>query len=129
MVAGWLRDFVSSPWTFLLLLNVFLMIFGMPMESIAMILLLSPVAIQAAKAYGLNEIHVAVVFVFNSAIAMISPPFGGTLFVAAIVAKRPISAVTRHIYGPWGVMIVVLLLISYIPELVLALPRSAGFLK
>ena len=129
MVAGWLQDFVSSPWTFLLLLNVFLMVFGMPMESIAMILLLSPVAIQAAKAYGLNEIHVAVVFVFNSVIAMISPPFGGTLFVAAIVAKRPISAVTRHIYGPWGVMIVVLLLISYVPELVLALPRSAGFLK
>jgi C4-dicarboxylate transporter DctM subunit len=129
MVAGWLQATVASPWAFLLLVNVFLMLFGMPMESIAMVLLLSPVIIQAGVAYGLDPIHVAVVFVFNSVIGMITPPFGGTLFVAAIVAKRPISAVTRHIYWPWGVMTAVLLLITYVPELVLALPRASGFLK
>lgn len=129
MVAGWLQATVSSPWTFLLIVNIFLMIFGMPMESIAMVLLLSPVVIQAGIGYGLDPIHVATVFVFNSVIGMITPPFGGTLFVAAIVAKRPISAVTRHIYRPWAVLTIVLLLITYIPELVLALPRAAGFLK
>jgi C4-dicarboxylate transporter DctM subunit len=129
MVSGWLQATVSSPWTFLLVVNIFLMLFGMPMESIAMVLLLSPVIIKAGISYGLDPIHVAIVFVFNSVIGMITPPFGGTLFVAAIVAKRPISAVTRHIYRPWGVMTIVLLLITYIPELVLVLPRSAGFLK
>jgi tripartite ATP-independent transporter DctM subunit len=129
MVAGWIKATVTSPWAFLLAVNVFLMIFGMPMESIAMILLLSPVILKAAVGYGLDPVHVAVVFVFNSVIGMISPPFGGTLFVAAIVARRPISAVTRHIYLPWAVMTAVLLLITYVPSLVLALPRAAGFLK
>jgi C4-dicarboxylate transporter DctM subunit len=129
MVAEWLQATVAGPLTFLLLVNVFLMVFGMPMESIAMVLLLSPVIIKAGVGFGLDPVHIAVVFVFNSVIGMISPPFGGTLFVAAIVAKRPISAVTRHIYWPWAVMTVVLLLITYIPELVLALPRHAGFLR
>ncbi|WP_210490896.1 TRAP transporter large permease [Microvirga antarctica] len=129
LVASWLQATVSSPWTFLLIVNIFLMLFGMPMESIAMVLLLSPVVIQAGVAYGLEPVHLAIVFVFNSVIGMITPPFGGTLFVAAIVAKRPISAVTRHIYRPWGVMTIVLLLVTYIPELVLFLPRAAGFLK
>lgn len=128
-VAMWLKETVHNPMSFLLLMNVFLMIFGMPMESFAMILLLSPIFMEAAAAYGLDPVHISVVFVFNCVIAMISPPFGGTLFIAALVAQRPISAVTRHIYPLWGIMTVVLLLVTYVPELVLYLPRAAGFLK
>ena len=66
-------------------MNAFLMVFGMPMESFAMILLLSPIFLDAAVEYGLNPVHIAVVFVFNCVIAMISPPFGGTLFISALV--------------------------------------------
>ena len=128
-VAAWFAATVSSPWSFLLLMNVFLMIFGMPMESFAMILLLSPIFLDTAVAYHLDPVHVAVVFVFNCVIAMISPPFGGTLFISALIAQRPISAVTRHIYPLWALMTVVLLLITYIPELVLYLPRISGFVQ
>jgi C4-dicarboxylate transporter DctM subunit len=127
-VASWLQATVASPWSFLLLMNVFLMIFGMPMESFAMILLLSPIFLEAASSYGLDAVHVSVVFVFNCVIAMISPPFGGTLFISALVAQRPISAVTHHIYPLWALMTAVLLLVTYVPELVLFLPRAAGFL-
>lgn len=128
-VSAWLAATVSSPWSFLLLMNVFLMIFGMPMESFAMILLLSPIFLDAAVDYGLNPVHVAVVFVFNCVIAMISPPFGGTLFISALVAQRPISAVTRHIYPLWALMTAVLLLITYVPDLVLYLPRVSGYVQ
>jgi C4-dicarboxylate transporter, DctM subunit len=58
---------------------------------------------------------------------MITPPFGGTLFISAMVAQRPISAVTRQVYPFWALMTAVLLLITYIPDLVLYLPRAAGF--
>lgn len=128
-VSAWLAKTVASPWSFLLLMNVFLLVFGMPMESFAMILLLSPIFLDAAADYGLNPIHIAVVFVFNCVIAMISPPFGGTLFISALIAQRPISAVTRHIYPLWALMTVVLLLITYVPELVLYLPRISGFVQ
>jgi len=53
-VSSWLAATVSSPWSFLLLMNTFLMIFGMPMESFAMILLLSPIFLDASVKYGLN---------------------------------------------------------------------------
>ncbi len=128
LVATWVKDTVAHPWSFLFLMNAFLMIFGMPMESFAMILLLSPIFLEAAAGYGLDPVHVSVVFVFNCVIAMISPPFGGTLFISALVAQRPISAVTRHIYPLWAVMTAVLLLVTYVPDLVLFLPRWAGFL-
>jgi C4-dicarboxylate transporter DctM subunit len=127
LVASWFTGNIDQTWLFLLLMNAFLMIFGMPMESFAMILLLSPIFLEVGVSYGLDPVHIAVVFVFNCVIAMITPPFGGTLFVSAMVAQRPISMVTRHVYPLWAMITVVLLLITYIPELVLFLPRVAGF--
>jgi C4-dicarboxylate transporter DctM subunit len=72
-------------------------------------------------------VHIAVVFVFNCVIGMITPPFGGTLFVSAMVARRPISAVVRRVWPLWMVMTTVLLLITYVDDFVLYLPRWAGY--
>lgn len=126
-VAGWFQGNVTSAGGFLVLMNVLLMLFGMPMEAFAIILLLSPIIIEIAIGYGLTPEHIAVVFVFNCVIGMITPPFGGTLFVSAMVARRPISAVTRKVWPLWGVMTAVLLLITYVPDIVLFLPRLAGY--
>lgn len=128
-VAAWFQANVDSPWMFLLMMNVFLMLMGMPMEGFALILLLSPILIEVAVSYGFDPNHIAVVFVFNCVIGMITPPFGGTLFVAAMIARRPISAVVRKVFPLWGVMTVVLLLITYVPAIVLFLPRAAGFVN
>lgn len=127
LISSWFVGNIDSAWLFLLLMNIFLMVFGMPMESFAMILLLSPIFLKIATSYGLDPVHIGVVFVFNCVIAMISPPFGGTLFISAMVARRPISAVTRQVYPFWALMTVVLLLITYFPQLVLFLPRATGF--
>lgn len=128
-IADWFQANVGSAATFLIMMNVFLLVLGMPLESFAMILLLSPIFLEVASSYGLDPVHIAVVFVFNCVIAMISPPFGGTLFVSAMIAGRPISAVTRKVYVLWAIMTGVLLLITYVPELVLFLPRRAGFIQ
>ena len=128
-IAEWFQANVGSAAMFLIMMNVFLMVLGMPLESFAMILLLSPIFLEVAVSYGLDPVHIAVVFVFNCVIAMISPPFGGTLFVSAMIAGRPISAVTRKVYGLWAIMTAVLLLITYVPELVLFLPRQGGFIR
>jgi C4-dicarboxylate transporter DctM subunit len=128
-IAAWFQLNVETASLFLVMMNVFLMVLGMPLEGFAIILLLSPIFIEVAVSYGFNPNHIAVVFVFNCVIGMITPPFGGTLFVSAMIAGRPISAVTRHVYPFWLVMTLVLLLITYIPELVLFLPRAAGFIN
>ena len=111
------------------MLNVFLMILGMFMESLAIILLLSPVFIPIAIGYGLDPVHVSLVIVFNCAIGMITPPFGGTVFVAATIAERPFLSVSRRILQPWSLLTAVLLLVTYVPAIGLFLPKVAGFIR
>lgn len=125
-VEGFFRAFIASPITFLLAVNAILMIACMFVETFPIILILSPVLVPIAISYGIDPVHFATVFVFNCAIGMITPPIGGVLFVVAAVARRPIAAIARRIWGPWAVMTGVLLLITFVPDLVLSLPRWAG---
>jgi C4-dicarboxylate transporter DctM subunit len=101
----------------------------MVMESLAIILLLSPILLPIAINYGIDPVHFSVVMVFNCVIGMITPPLGGAVFVAATIARRPFLAVVRHIWQPWVVMTGVLLLISFVPVITLILPRLAGYIK
>lgn len=126
VVSDFFKEFVESPIIFLLAVNVILMVGCMFVETFPMILILSPVLVPIAVTYGVDPLHFAVVFVFNCAIGMITPPIGGVLFVVAAVARRPIAAVARKIWSPWAVMTGVLLTITFVPEIVLFLPRLAG---
>lgn len=125
-VEQFFRTFIASPITFLLAVNVILMVACMFVETFPIILILSPVLVPIAISYGVDPVHFATVFVFNCAIGMITPPIGGVLFVVAAVARRPIAAIARRIWGPWAVMTGVLLLVTFVPDLVLTLPRWAG---
>jgi len=126
---GWLKQMVDKPWTYLLLINIILMIIGCFMESLAAILILAPVMLPIAISYGINPIHFSVVVVMNFAIGLITPPFGGCLFVASTVAQRTVVQVARKMLWPWVAMTTVLLLVTYIPQLTLYLPTAAGLIK
>jgi C4-dicarboxylate transporter DctM subunit len=129
LIKAWFNVNVGNFWTFLLIVNLLLMVLGMVMESLAIILLLSPILLPIAISYGIDPIQFSVVMVFNCAIGMITPPLGGAVFVAATIAQRPFLAVVRHIFQPWAWMTVVLLLISFVPVITLILPQLAGYLK
>ena len=128
-VGAWLKESVRQPWSYLLLINILLMIIGCFMESLAAILILAPVMMPIAISYGIDPIHFAVVVVMNFAIGLITPPFGGCLFVASTVAERTVAQVARKVFWPWFAMTVVLLLVTYIPSLSLYLPTAVGLLK
>jgi C4-dicarboxylate transporter DctM subunit len=124
-----LRGLSDEPWVYLLLVNVFLMIVGMFMESIASILILVPVLMPIAISYGIDPIHFGLVVVMNFAIGLVTPPYGISLFVASAVAGRDIVQVSKRLFWPWLIMTTVLLLTTYFPEFGLALPRAAGLVK
>ena len=126
-IEDWFGANVGNVWAFLLIVNVLLMALGMVMESLAIILLLSPILLPIAIGYGLDPVHFAVVVVFNCAIGMVTPPLGGAVFVAATIARRPFLAVVRHVLKPWAWMTAVLLTIAFVPEISLILPRLAGY--
>ena len=104
------------------------MLIGMFMESLAAILILVPVLMPIALDFGIDPVHFGLVIVMNFAIGMVTPPYGITLFVASSIAERNIIQVSRRIFWPWLMMTIILLLVTYVPEMALVLPRLAGLL-
>jgi C4-dicarboxylate transporter DctM subunit len=119
-----LRDFSQNPGTYLLIVNILLLVVGMFMESIAAMLILVPVLMPLALKYGIDPVHFALVVVFNLTIGFITPPYGIALYVAATVAERGILQVARKVWQPLLVMIATLLLITYVPAVGLWLPST-----
>ena len=128
ILAAWIKSVSSEPWTYLLMVNVLLMLIGMFMESLAAILILVPVLMPIAVYFGIDPVHFGVVVVMNFAIGMVTPPYGITLFVASSIAERNIIQVSRRIGWPWAMMTLVLILVTYVPDIALFLPRLFGLL-
>lgn len=114
----------ENPLVFLLLLNVGLLIVGMFMEGISAILILVPVLMPVAARYGIDPLHLGVVATINLSIGMITPPYGITLFVASTIAQRPASKIAGQIKYPLIAMVLVLLLVTYVPWFITALPNA-----
>jgi C4-dicarboxylate transporter DctM subunit len=119
----------SNPLVFLMIVNVVLLITGMLMETFSAIIILMPILFPVAMAYGLNPIHFGLLVTVNLCIGMVTPPYGITLYVASTISGRSVRQVSKHLGLPIGALLVVLLLITYIPETVLILPRMAGYVK
>ncbi len=127
-LAAWIKTVSDQPWTFLIVVNVLLMLIGMFMESLAAILILVPVLMPIAIDFGIDPVHFGLIVVMNFAIGMVTPPYGIALFVAASVAERNIIQVSRRIFWPWLMMTMILVLVTFVPEIGLFLPRLAGLL-
>ena len=128
ILAAWFKSVSGEPWTYLLMVNALLMLVGMFMESLAAILILVPVLMPIALSFGIDPVHFGVVVVMNFAIGMVTPPYGITLFVASSIAERNIIQVARRITWPWAMMTLILILVTYVPDIALFLPRLFGLL-
>lgn len=116
-MAAWIKVVASEPWTFLLLVNIILLVLGIFIEPLPALLLTAPLLIPIAKAFGIDLVHLGVVMTANLAIALYTPPVGGTLFVAAKLAKAGIGEITRALWPLLAASVVVLLFITYVPSL------------
>lgn len=113
----------SSPFVFLLMLNIMLLFIGMFMESNSAILILVPVLMPiAVNHFGIDPVHFGVVIVANLCVGMLTPPYGICLFVASSVSGRTISQLTRYVWMPVAIFIACLLLMTYVPSIVTWLP-------
>ena len=107
----------------ILLINVLLLIVGMFMETIAALIILFPTLMAVAVKVGIDPVHFATFAVLNLMIGLTTPPVGVCLFVCANIARAPLSSVIRAIFPFLIGNIIVLLLVSYIPQLSLWLPN------
>ncbi|MFH0258820.1 C4-dicarboxylate TRAP transporter large permease protein DctM [Vibrio rumoiensis] len=125
-IAAWIITLGLSPWMFLLLVNIILLLAGNFMEPSAIILILAPILFPIAIELGIDPIHFGIIMVVNMEIGLITPPVGLNLFVTSAVTGMPLSATIRAAL-PWlMILLVFLMIITYIPAVSLWLPNALG---
>ena len=112
-----------SPWMFLLVVNIILLIAGNFMEPTGIILILAPILFPIAMKLGIDPIHLGIIMVVNMEIGMVTPPVGLNLFVTSGVTGMNLVQVAKAAL-PWlAVLLVFLVMVTYIPAISLALPN------
>ncbi len=122
-LADLVATYVHSKVVFLLLLNVFLLVVGCLMDLYSAILVVSPLVIPMAESFGLDPVHVGVIFLANLAIGFLTPPVGMNLFIASYAFDKPVTRLARGILPFLAVQLAILLIITFVPILSLAFVR------
>lgn len=127
-IANWILNITTNKATFLILVNVFILILGMFMDTSTIQLVFVPILIPVASTLGINMIHFGMVVTFNMMVGLSTPPFGMLLFITAGISGTPLKGIMREIIWPLVVMLIVLIIITYFPEVTLFLPRAVGLI-
>lgn len=122
MVTNMILGMSDNKFVILLLINILLLIVGCFMDTTPAMMVLSPILLPIALSFNMSPIHFGIIMVVNLAIGFITPPLGINLFVAARVGKEPLETVTSGIVMFILAMLACLLLITYIPQISMALP-------
>jgi tripartite ATP-independent transporter DctM subunit len=117
----------ANPYVLLLLLNILFLILGCFLDTMILMLVVIPMILPAVRALGIDMVHFGVVIILNMMIGLCTPPYGMLLFTVSGLTKTPLASVIREVVPFLWVLISVLFLITYVPSLVLFLPRMLGF--
>ena len=126
VLAEWVTAKVTSPYLFLLAVNGFLLIVGCLMDIFSAIVVVVPLLVPLASKFGIDPLHFGIIFLANMELGFLTPPVGMNLFLASYRFKKPMSEVTRAVLPMLVVLAVGVLLITYVPQLTLWLPRWFG---
>ena len=118
----WVKGAVQSPWMFLLLLNLFLLVVGCLMDIYSAIVVVVPLIVPMGIAFGIDPIHLGIVFLANLQLGFLTPPVGMNLFLASYRFNKPMSEITRATVPMMFVLLVGVILITYVPGLTTWLP-------
>src|SRR5436853_616460 len=112
----------SDKYTFLLYVNVLVLLLGHVMDLAPMLLICTPIFLPVIKTFGIDPVHFGIIMILNLGIGLLTPPVGPTMVVGCAIGKVSMEAVSRSIMVFYIPMLIVLALVTYIPELTLWLP-------
>ena len=121
LVSNFLTKTFNSPYTFLIALNIVLLIMGMFMDTASAIAILGPILLATAKSFGIDGIHFGIILVTNLAVGLVSPPVGINLFVAAPLVQSSPGQLGKKVIVPMCFFIAALLMITFMPGISLLL--------
>lgn len=111
----WMESIVSSRIVFLLSLNVFLLVVGMLMDIFTAIVVVVPLILPMAEAYGVDPYHLAIIFLLNLEIGYLTPPVGINLFISSIRFGKPVTYLYRAVMPFIGILFIALMIVTYVP--------------
>lgn len=119
----WVKQHVHSPITFLLFLNIFLLILGAILDIFSALVIMVPLIVPLAIGYGIDPIHLGIIFLANMQLGYFTPPVGMNLFIASYRFNKPITDIYKATIPFFFVLLLAVLIITYWPTLSLALVR------
>jgi tripartite ATP-independent transporter DctM subunit len=118
----WIQGLVSDKLTFLILLNIFLLILGTMLEIFSALVLIIPLLLPIALGYGVDPVHLGIIFLANMQIGYFTPPVGMNLFIASNRFRKPVLQLYKATLPWFLILLLAVLLITYWPALSLTLP-------
>lgn len=122
-ITSFLTAIEATPIQFLMAVNICFLIAGMFIDPNSALLILVPPLFPVATAMGVDPVHFGMIVTLNISLGMITPPFGLDIFVAASTLNRPVLSIIQGVWPFVGVNIVVLLIVTYVPQISLFIPR------
>jgi C4-dicarboxylate transporter DctM subunit len=122
-IAAGVVENITSPWVFLLAVNLLLLVIGMFMDIISATLILTPIFLPLLARFGIDTLHFGLLMTINLGIGYCTPPLGVSLYISSTVADRDLLFVSRAVLPFLAIQAAILILLTYWPELVLFLPR------
>ncbi len=117
-----MKSLSDDPIVIMMLVNLLLLLFGTFMDMAPLIIITTPIFLPVVQAYGVDPIHFGVILILNLGIGLVTPPVGSVLFVGCAVARIPVWESIRSIWPFYTAMLIVLALVTYIPEISLWMP-------
>ncbi len=111
----------------LMLINIMLLVLGTAMDLAPLLLICTPILLPVVVKFGVDPVHFGIIMLLNLGIGLLTPPVGTTLFVGCAIGKITVDECMRGIWPFYGVMFVVLMMVTYMPSLSLWLPRALGY--
>lgn len=122
----WATHSIHSPWMFLLMLNLFLLVVGCLMDIYSAIVVVVPLMVPLGVAFGIHPVHLGIIFLTNLELGFLTPPVGMNLFLSSYRFNKPLSEVYRAVLPMLAVNLIVVLIVTYVPALTTTLPRWYG---
>ena len=125
MITAALLSITSNKYVLMLIVNILLLLLGCFMDMAPLITIMTPILLPVVTnpAIGMDPVHFGVVMIFNLAVGLCTPPVGSALFVGCAIGKTPIERTAKNMLPLYATMVIVLLLVTYVPDISLLLPR------
>jgi tripartite ATP-independent transporter DctM subunit len=122
-ILDWMKMYIKEKWIFLLMLNIFLIIVGAVLDVFSALIVVLPLMVPIARDFGIDPVHMAIIFLTNLEIGYNAPPAGINLFIASFRFRKPVMSLAKSALPFLLILFAVLMAVTYIPDLSLFLVK------